>query len=204
MVVVGGAAGLDAGTAEALRGVFIDHLEPLLARMDAVVVDGGTDSGVMQTVGRAVAARGHRVPLLGVVVESLAADQGSPPSSEGVALEPNHDLVLLVPGSEWGDESPWIDQVASAVAEVRPSATLVVNGGAITYSDVELSLRAGRRVVVVAGTGRAADEIARAARGEHDHPRAAAIASHALVHVVGLDRPEEMKALLGDLLRGGR
>lgn len=43
--------------------------------------------------------------------------------------------------------------------------TLVVNGGSITLSDVQHSLSAGRAVVAAAGTGRAADLLATAARG---------------------------------------
>ena len=41
-----------------------------------------------------------------------------------------------------------------------PSATVLVNGGEIARQDVAQSLAAGRPVVVVAGTGRLADELA--------------------------------------------
>src|SRR5437899_1260242 len=58
LVVVGGAAGLDEGGKERLRMLFSHALIPVVVAWQAVVVDGGTDSGVMQLVGRARAEAG--------------------------------------------------------------------------------------------------------------------------------------------------
>lgn len=62
----------------------------LLDELDAVVVDGGTDIGVMRAVGRARAAEGGRFPLIGVAAE-VAVDE--------VAFEPNHTRLVLVPAA---------------------------------------------------------------------------------------------------------
>jgi hypothetical protein len=78
----------------------------------------------------------------------------------GEVLQPHHTHFLLVPGDHWGDESPWIARVATLLAGEAPSVTLLVNGGEISRQDVAHSLAAGRPVLVVAGTGRLADELA--------------------------------------------
>jgi hypothetical protein len=105
-------------------------------------------------------------------------------------LEPHHTHVVLVPGDSWGDESPWLSEVATVVAGEHPSATLVINGGEITYEDVSHSLAAGRPVIVVAGTGRTADAIAAAAGGAGDDVCAARLAASPLVRIVRLDDPD--------------
>lgn len=202
LVVVGGAAGLDDRIRDAVRSLFADHLEPLLRQLNAVVIDGGTHSGVMRAVGTAVSDRGHQVPLLGVAAESTIQLQGQPAESGLAELDPDHDLVLLVPGQHWGDESPWIDRISTVLAQGHPSATLVVNGGDITYSDAEHSLQAGRPVVILQGSGRTADDIAEAVAGRAASERAVRMARTDLVRVVPLTQPGEVAAVVETLLRG--
>jgi len=186
LVLVGGADGLGAADVETLEGLFADVLAPLVASVGAVVVDGATDTGVMRLMGRARAAGSHTFPLVGVVPGALA-DWG---------LEPNHSHVVLVPGREWGDETPWISSLAGALAGARGSATLLVNGGEISWADAEASVARGRPVVAVAGSGRTADAIAAGA-----DERAARLATSGLVHAVDLADPGALERLLLDLLR---
>jgi hypothetical protein len=68
--------------------------------------------------------------------------------------------VLLVPGAEWGAESPWISDVAGVLADGGPSLTLVAAGGRVTRLDIAMSLGAARPLVALAGSGGAADELA--------------------------------------------
>src|SRR5690242_14931473 len=96
VVVVGGAAGLDAGGSgelEQLGAAIVDAA----AACDAVIVDGGTDAGIMRVVGRAHESRGHSNPLVGVVVEALAALPGRTAAEGSEGLEPHHSHFLLVP-----------------------------------------------------------------------------------------------------------
>lgn len=178
------------GAAGRLSGDESVRLEPLFAgltavadRRGAVVVDGGTDQGVMRLFGRA-RARGHHFPLLGVVVEELVAPTDAPPDDDRCPLEPNHTHALLVPGAEWGEEVPWLARAATVVADGAPSVTLVVNGGEITYEDAGASIAEGRAVLVAAGSGGTADELAAAARGEAADERARALAESPLVQAV--------------------
>jgi hypothetical protein len=186
VVVVGGAVGLDESE--------LSGLEPLVgaivrtsAALGAVIVDGGTDAGVMRLIGHACTEAAIGVPLVGVVVRALAGSPGEPVVGSMAALEPRHTHFVLVPGSSWGEEAPWIARVAGAVAGRCPSVTVLVNGGEIAWSDVAESLASGRRVLVVAGTGRTADAIADAAAGEPADARARALVESGLVEVVGPD-----------------
>lgn len=195
VVLVGGAGGMAAGDRALVDDVVRRSVFPLLERFDAVVVDGGTDSGVMRVVGRARAAGGDRFPLVGVVARGTVAAPGSGGGDAGV-LEPFHTHVLLVPGSEWGDESPWLVDVASVLADGAPTVTLVVNGGAITYDDIDRSLDAGRPVVVLAGTGRAADAVAAASAGRTSDVRAERVAASPLTSVVDIRDHHAVAAVL--------
>lgn len=186
VVLIGGAGGMSANNLRQADGMLRAAVFPALDRCDVVVVDGGTDSGVMRVVGRAREATGGRFPLVGVAAQGTAveSDVAQPNTTHVAALEPHHTHVILVPGQSWGEESPWLAHVATAIARDQPSVTLAVNGGKITYDDIDQSLAANRPVFVIAGTGRAADEIAVAAAGYRANClRAERIAASPLVQI---------------------
>lgn len=160
LVLVGGADGVEAGELQVIDDVLQQAVVPVVRSVAAAVVDGGTDSGVMRSLGLAVAAADRPVTLVGVTVAALAQSPESP--GEGTALEPHHTHVLLVDGEDWGDESAALADVAALLADGAPTATLLVNGGEVSRSDVDHSLRLGRPVVAVAHSGRLADELAAA------------------------------------------
>jgi hypothetical protein len=58
VVLVGGAGGMGEQDLQAVAHVLRDAVLPVVARHDAVVVDGGTDSGVMRPSGCARFAAG--------------------------------------------------------------------------------------------------------------------------------------------------
>lgn len=199
LVSVGGAAGMDEHHLRALGDLLRDHLVPVLSRHGVLVVDGGTRSGVMKVMGEAV--DGTDVVLLGVAATGTVVVPGrEPQTADAAPLDPHHRAVLLVPGTRWGDESPWIAAVSDAAAGSAPSATLLVNGGTITFQDAHHSVAVGRPVMVVAGTGRAADEIVAATRGTSSDERAVTLAASGLVYVVDIDSGERAAATLEALL----
>ena len=201
VVLVGGAGGMGEREHETLAAVMRDAVAPAVVRAGAVVVDGGTDSGVMQLIGRARSAAAAGFPLVGVAAEGTVTVPGAPaPSADAADLEPNHTAFLLVPGSTWGDEAPWITDVAGAIAGAQASVTILANGGEIAYTDVTGSLDSGRPVVVLAGSGRTADAIARAAAGSSDDRRAARIAASPLVRVVDMADTDAVAAELNAAL----
>ncbi len=164
LLLIGGAGGMT-DTHLALAARALRPLVPALDGWDAAVVDGGTDAGVMRVMGAARSAAGARFPLIGVAAEGTVVAPGTPPGADRAALDSRHTHVILVPGADWGDESPWLSRVADLIADGQPSLALVVNGGAITYDDIGHSIQAGRQALVLDGTGRTADAIA-AARGD--------------------------------------
>lgn len=176
VVVVGGAAGMTPEYAT-LVAELAEHLLRAVQRRDGALVDGGTDSGIMRVIGQTHDSIRATGPLVGVAAEGTVVLPGQSAAPDAAHLDPHHTHVILVPGSTWGDESPWLSLVASAIAGGHSSATVVFNGGQVTYDDIEHSLEAGRPVIVLAGSGRTADAIAAAAGGEAPNPRAARIAA---------------------------
>jgi len=204
-VIVGGAGGMDESTMAALESLVLDAVVPVLDAHGAAVVDGGTDSGVMRLIGRARARRNARFALVGVAASGTVAIPGDAPAVANPAeLEPNHSLFLLVPGTHWGDEAPWIDEVATVLAGEHPSVTILVNGGQIAYQDVEASLRRGRPVVIAKGSGRTADAIAAARGASGAPPRDAEIAASPLVTIAPIDLPSLFAEAVGSALDGPR
>ena len=200
LVVVGGASGLDEQSKERLRSLFSQVLVPVAKERNAAVVDGGTDSGVMQLLGQALETQGASCPLVGVAVEKKVIVPGDSSESGGRrALERHHTHFVLVPGSSWGDESPWLARVATEIAAGAPSATVLINGGEIALQDVANSVAAGRPVLVVKGTGRAADRIAAALDGDHTDAEAAHLASSSLVTAVSWPDGTAVRAALEKL-----
>jgi len=200
LVVVGGASGLDERSKERLRSLFSQVLVPVAKERNAAVVDGGTDSGVMQLLGQALETHGASCPLVGVAVEKKVIVPPDASESGGRrALERHHTHFVLVPGSSWGDESPWLARVATEIAAGAPSATVLINGGEIALQDVANSVAAGRPVLVVKGTGRAADRIAAALDGDHTDAEAAHLASSSLVTAVSWPDGTAVRAALEKL-----
>ena len=65
LILVGGAANLDEGVAAHLQFLFRD-LVPVLDRLGAAVIDGGTQFGVMALMGEARQRGGGSFPLIGI------------------------------------------------------------------------------------------------------------------------------------------
>ncbi|MGB7440062.1 MAG: hypothetical protein WA919_03265 [Coleofasciculaceae cyanobacterium] len=165
LVIVGGASKMSEESLKRLESLFTEVLAPVAEKLGAFVLDGGTDAGVMQMMGKARTQTNGTFPLVGIapVGKVLIPDQDFFSSGE-IELEPNHTHFLLIPGSTWGDESPWISQVATTLAGNAPSLTVLANGGEVSLVDVSESIKAERPLVILAGSGRLADEITRVVR----------------------------------------
>jgi hypothetical protein len=201
VVVVGGAAGLDKARIDGLPAVFATGIAPVMGRCGAVGVDGGTPFGVMRLFGEARAAGEAAFPLVGVVAAGpVKLPRGQAFAHAETVLEAHHSHFVVVPGDEWGSEAPWIARTATVLAGARPSITVLVNGGQIAYADVQHSVEAGRRVVVVAGSGGTADVFADALAGAPADHRAAALIRSGLIAVIQKDQPILLAELLAATL----
>jgi hypothetical protein len=204
VVLVGGAGGLGQADLDRLGPLFGSGLVPVVTRLGAAAIDGGTWSGVMRLLGEARSAGGVDFPLIGVAAAGTVRLPGGPPPRDDAApLDPNHSHFVLAPGDEWGAEAGWIAQVATNLAGDQPSVTVVVNGGEIAYSDVERSLDASRPVLTVAGSGRTADQLAAAVEGGPADERAVALVKSGLVQAVPADDPGRLASALTSALTRG-
>ena len=153
IVLVGGAGGIGWLDKFPMRKA-IKIIARLAAETRSVVVDGGTQAGIMTEIGKQRKQNKFSFPLIGVVFDSLLMKRE--PKS---ILDPNHTHFFLIPGSNWGDESAWISKIATRIAGDKKSITVLVNGGQISRTDVGYSVMEDRPTFVMRGTGRMADKI---------------------------------------------
>lgn len=204
LVVIGGASKMTSESLRQLRLLFQDVFAPVAESVKAYVLDGGTNAGVMQMMGQARGDRKATFPLVGVApFKKVTLDTRPSETSIGKSLEPNHTHFLLTPGESWGDESPWLAQVATVLAGNFPSVAVLVNGGEASVVDVEKNSAVGRPVVVLSGSGRLADEIATGIQTPNPsiRPEVARLIQANRLIVFDMTRPEgELTDLLKQLL----
>jgi hypothetical protein len=164
LLLHGGAAPLTALEKAALRPHF-QAVARFAAAHALALIDGGTAAGVMELMGEAWAITAGSQPLIGVCPAARVSWPGGPESPDQRApLEPHHTHFILTPGTRWGDETRTMLALSAALAGSRPSAALIVNGGPIAWQEVRGNVRQQRPLVVFAGSGRLADQIAEATK----------------------------------------
>lgn len=168
----GGASNMaeDTGLAllDTLRG-----LADLSDRGCAIAVgDGGTKAGIMEAAGTARVAARHPFPLIGVAPApeiTLTDEPGKTP------IEPRHSHIVAVwnPAWEeqrrregwtpaagyWGSETDAMFEIFARLCNGDPSAAVIANGGSVTLQEIRGHLDANRRMLVLSGSGRAADAV---------------------------------------------
>ena len=166
ILLFGGAAGLDDSRKAHLATLFAEGVTPVAAELGALIIDGGTQSGVMAMMGEAVAARPGTGHLLGIAPEGKIAHpelSDASARSDGTPLEPNHSHFVLVESNEWGGETAKMLELARAFN--APTVAILVNGGAIAADEALQSVRNGWPLLVFEGSGRFADDLSAAVRG---------------------------------------
>jgi hypothetical protein len=165
IVLIGG--GIDEQEADATRRA-IQTIAGIADSLNALVICGGTDMGVMAEIGQIRWNSGYTFPLVGIAPEELVTWSGGPRSTKFLwwgekrwQLEPHYSSFILVPGSQFGDESPWIVETADLLSKGHKSVTILINGGEVSRKDIGLSLEMGRPVIALSRTGRLADELSR-------------------------------------------
>jgi hypothetical protein len=165
IVLIGGV--IDDDQADATRRA-INTISGIAEDMQAVVICGGTDMGVMAEIGKIRRLMHYKFPLLGIAPEELVAWPDGLQNTKFLwwgkqrwQLESHYSHFILVPGSQFGDESPWIVDAATILSKGYQSVTILINGGEVSRKDIELSLEHGRPVIALSRTGRLADEFSR-------------------------------------------
>jgi hypothetical protein len=155
----GGASKMQEDRKRQLLTIF-DALSLLVKNGRRIAVgDGGTKAGIMEAAGLARKASGNTFPLIGVAPAAEIPPHGR------TRVDPNHSHIVAVDNPTAGRENTWGSETATMywlfgrLAEGRPSVTIVANGGTITLNEVEANVHAGRRMLLIDGSGRAADAL---------------------------------------------
>jgi hypothetical protein len=134
--------------------------------MNAVIICGGTDMDVMAEIGQERWKNHCTYPLIGVVTKDLVTWPGGPRSTNFLwwgkkrwQLEPYCSHFILVPGSQFRDESPWLVETVDILSKGHRSVTILINGGEVSRKDIEFSLDHNRPVVALSRTVRLTDEL---------------------------------------------
>ena len=140
---------------ECLRGV-----AQAATRLGMALVSGGTNCGVMASLGEACASLPQPPPLIGVLPSGIVARRGA------AILERHHSHFLFVEGGDWGVESGWLSRLAAALTKGQhPCLGLLINGGRIARRDLSAALEQGLTVWAMEGSGRLADGLAQHRQG---------------------------------------
>jgi hypothetical protein len=165
IVLIGGE--FDEQQADAIRRAIL-RIAGVAEEQHAIMICGGTDMGVMAEIGQIRSRNQYKFPLVGIAPEELVTWTGGPHSGKFLGwgetrwqLEPHYSHFILVPGGQFGDESPWIVDAATILSKDHSSVTILIGGGEVSRKDIDLSLAMGRPVIALSRTGRLADELAR-------------------------------------------
>ena len=167
IIIAGGASKMDEQVHPDLDRLFTRGIAQVATSTRALIIDGGTHAGVMAIMGQAVAEQQRRSTLLGVAPAGIVTYPGKSTcmsgskSVPGVPLDPNHSHFVLVETDEWGGETETMYELAKTLSAGSPSVAVLINGGSIAKSEVLHNVRQRRPIIVIEGSGRLADEIAR-------------------------------------------
>jgi SLOG in TRPM, prokaryote len=165
ILLLGGTKGLADSRKAHLATLFADGVASVAAELGALIIDGGTQSGVMAMMGEALAAHPGAYQLLGIAPAGKITYSGGPTDADvgdGAPLEPNHSHFILVETDEWGGETGKMLELARAFN--APIVAILVNGGAIAQDEALQSVRNGWQLLVIEGSGRLADQLSEAVR----------------------------------------
>jgi hypothetical protein len=194
IVVHGGASALEDTALAPVRAFLAEGLVPLADEHRLLVADGATQTGVARLLGEARAAAGATFPLVGVAPHRTVAYPGGPPKrQERFALNPNHSHFIFVDGGPFGVESELLVGLVRGAGV--PGLALVVNGGKIVLTEVRAQAEQHNPIVIVRGSGRAADGLADSTSAER-----AALPPGARVYVADIRTPQAFRALALGLL----
>jgi hypothetical protein len=209
ILVLGGAAGLSPEVSERVLEQFAGVVK-MATCYGAVLIDGGTESGIMELLGRAVAAQEGvegSCRLLGVAPFAQVSFPERPAiDANGTTLtplDPHHSHFVLVDTDTWGGETDTIFRLAGAISQGLASVALLVDGGETTRKEIRENARARRPLIVLAGSGRLADTLAAAQAQGTDDPDLAAVLSQGRCMICSLDAPRELlETRLREALQG--
>lgn len=160
VLLIGGRDPLDPKLANQLTQLFSRGIARAAVDGEALLMDGGTETGATAILGQGVADRGRKSALLGVAAAGkVTFPGGTADSGDGRAkLDPNHSHFVLVEGADPGAETAMLFDLAAAFDV--PVLTILVHGGIGAKNELLESVRHGGPVIIIEGSGGLADEVA--------------------------------------------
>ena len=163
ILIIGGADSVDEKLKPRLIQLFSRGIARAAANASAAIIDGGTQSGVMEMMGQGVADRGFQASLIGIAPAGFVTYPGSETNAD-THLDPNHSHFVLVDGNAWGSELPTIFNMVKALMSKVPGVVILASGGANARNELIHAVRQNLKVIVVEGSGGLADEVAAACK----------------------------------------
>jgi TRPM family ion channel/conflict system pore-forming effector with SLATT domain/uncharacterized protein DUF4231 len=177
ILVFGGASGsLDTSdTSISILHQILDDVLQYASDNSAIIIDGGTKSGIMEIIGQKVSELDHskKPNILGVAPAELISlpksigkedNDDMDVENDKVSLDPNHSHFVLVEGDRWGDETIKLFEISSALAadddDDVPVVSLLAGGGKISKKEILFCIDYNWPIIVIEKTGYLADEIA--------------------------------------------
>eukprot|EP01138_Halocafeteria_seosinensis_P010237 gb/GECG01010455.1/.p1 GENE.gb/GECG01010455.1/~~gb/GECG01010455.1/.p1 ORF type:complete len:2817 (+),score=410.58 gb/GECG01010455.1/:1-8451(+) len=169
--VFGGAAGLHDLLVPGLKTLIQKGAVAGAVMAGAMILDGGTDAGVMSMIGSSLEDCPERtMRLLGIVPGGVVKLPGDEDLHKSVAnkapLESHHSNFAIVPSKEWGGETTSMFTMMKALSRRLPTIAILANGGFISKKEIISAVRQSVPVIVISGSGRLADKITLAIRGK--------------------------------------
>jgi hypothetical protein len=178
VIISGGAGNMEKSKLRRLAPFFSFGIARAAKKRNALIIDGGTQAGVMELMGRGVADQGNETDLIGVAPSGRTTFPGASEVEnvqDRANLDPNHSHFVLVTGNNWGDETALMYNLAETLYQGNfgkaktergekkvPTVTVLAGGrvGGIAMREAQATVRKGWPLVVMEGSGQLADEIA--------------------------------------------
>ena len=215
IILSGGAKFFNENYRNHLTPLFTDGIVKAAVEQQALIIDGGTLSGVMALMGLSVSHYKRQVNLLGVAPLNQVTYPGkevfhhslkfnADASHDNIAmLEPNHTHFVLVEADDWGDETDTLINLAKEISINKKPVLVLVNGGLIAKKEVYEAVLQGWSIVIIAGSGRLADEIieARIKPCKTYDPQLELIVDDGDIHIFSnKGTPKQLRELISKLL----
>ena len=158
IVFRGGNARMNSDDAVRLERAIHDGVARAAVELGAIVIDGGTDSGILGMLNAALGERHPHGVYIGVAPRPLTHLPNQPNRN----LEPlgdAHTHFILVESENWGDELAPMYALINALAEGAPSVGILVIGGKGTEDEIGGNAGENHRAMVIDAGARPGDKI---------------------------------------------
>ena len=161
ILIFGSATEFDDMIKPRLVHLFNRGLIPAAIAKEAMIIDGGTKTGVMELVGKGMIDLEQPPILLGIAPAGKITYPGitKADTNDKAQLDPNHSHFVLVESNNWGGETRKLYELAKALAASIPVTAILVGGGEISKNEVLRGVRQGWPIIVIENTGSLADQI---------------------------------------------